>query len=231
LKRPLIGITPSSWKGLSLRKEYIEVITAAGGAPVILPVQSNREVISHYLEIIDGLLLSGGVDIDPFLFGEEPLVGSRETDPQRDVFEVNICKEALERKFPVLGICKGCQIMNIAAGGDIFQDLYTQKKGVIEHFQQAPREFPVHSIIIDRDSYLYQITGKEGCRVNSLHHQAIRNIAPSFRVVARARDGVIEAIEKKEGFALGVQWHPESMYKDREEQFQIFQEFISKSIK
>ncbi len=234
MKKPLIGITPArenSYQQVKLRREYIEVITAAGGIPILLPIQYDREIINCYLEIIDGLLLTGGGDIDPFLFGEEPVVGVREIDAQRDYFEVKLTKKALNRQIPILGICKGCQIINIAAGGDIYQDLYSQKEGIIEHFQKTARQLPAHNIIIEQNSYLYRITEKENFRVNSFHHQAVRNTAPLFQAVARARDGVIEAIEKKEGFVLGVQWHPESMYKDWEEHFYIFKEFIKASTK
>jgi putative glutamine amidotransferase len=228
--RPLIGITTNHSdreKEVRLSRYYVEAVAAAGGLPVLLPPVREQEIITDYLERIDGLLLSGGGDIDPLIYGEDPLPENGRLDPLRDNFELELVKRALERELSILGICKGCQVLNIAFGGSLYQDLYRQKSAVLKHVQEAPRWYPTHRVRIEADSHLYRIVRQELIEVNSIHHQAIKEVSPCFKVAAYSADGVIEAIEKKEGaFVLGVQWHPECLWQDSKENFNIFKEFI-----
>ncbi|MBD1371231.1 gamma-glutamyl-gamma-aminobutyrate hydrolase family protein [Hazenella sp. IB182357] len=212
--KPVIGITMSleHEQKQTLRKDYSDSVIVAGGMPILLPYCTEQEVVMQMVEQIDGLVLSGGGDIDPSLFDEDPHPELRELTPQRDHMEMQLIKQCQIAQKPILAICRGCQILNIALGGDMYQDLGTQKDFVIQHTQQAPRSYASHQITIQKESALYQILGKSRHKVNSYHHQANRRLAPSLRAVAWSTDGVIEAIEQQEGAPImGVQWHPECM--------------------
>ncbi len=219
---PVIGIIPA-WneeKGqFFLSRYYTAAVEAAGGVPVLLPYMTGEPGLLAQLRLLDGLVLSGGGDVDPVYFGEEPLPGCGEISPERDKFELELARRALSRGLPVLGICRGIQVMNIAAGGDIYQDILTQVPGCLKHQQKAPRWSPTHEVIIEENTRLAGIFKAGALRVNSFHHQAVRRPAPGFVVSARSRDGIIEALESSgRGFALGVQWHPETMW-ERDERF------------
>ncbi|NLM96963.1 MAG: gamma-glutamyl-gamma-aminobutyrate hydrolase family protein [Halanaerobiaceae bacterium] len=234
MRRAVIGISPDhcTEKELyKLNKAYTEAVNRAGGLAVILPYTADEYLIQEYIRMIDGLLLTGGLDLDPLLFGEEPLPGGGRLDPVRDRFELALIRYADMAGLPVLGICKGCQLMNIARGGTIYQDLYTQKPGVLKHLQEAPRWYPTHRIELDHETKLYGIIKKDSLRVNSIHHQAIKDLSPYFRAAARAFDGVIDAIEAREDrFVLGIQWHPESLWENDEGNYRIFKEFVKESL-
>ena len=229
----VIGISPNHCTEdnlYKLNKAYTEVINRAGGLALILPFTPDENLIHEYEDMIDGLLLTGGLDLDPLLFGEEPLPGGGRLDPVRDNYELALIRYADLAELPILGICKGCQLMNIARGGTIYQDLYTQRAGVLKHLQEAPRWYPTHGVELDHQARLYGIFEKDFIRVNSIHHQAVKDVSPYFRVAARALDGVIEAIEGIEDrFVLGVQWHPESLWENDQDSFKIFREFIRES--
>lgn len=224
----IIGITPYLQKGRTeyrLPRTYVESIIAAGSIPYILPVVTDKRIISRYLDSIDGLLLAGGVDPDPLYYGEEPLPGMGEIDPERDYFEIELTREALNRPVPVLGICRGCQILNVVAGGTLIQDL---GEGYFKHLQDAPGWYPTHNVEIEENSLLNRVFNEKIIKVNSIHHQAIGKVGKGFRVTARARDGVIEAIEGDGAvFSLGVQWHPERMWEKNRKFLGIFREFIN----
>lgn len=235
MKRPVIGVTPAQqdqYREFRLKKIYTDAVIIAGGVPFILPIDNNDIVIESYLEMIDGLLLTGGFDLDPLTYGENPLPGIGSIEPERDRFELKLYRQALEKKIPVLGICKGCQLMNTAGGGNLYQDLEREYKGVIKHDQTISRRYPTHYVTIDKDSLLYQVCGREKLLVNSLHHQALKEIGQGFKVTARADDGVIEAIEmKNRDFVVGVQWHPEGLWQENEEALRLFKGFISAASK
>jgi len=213
---PVIGITcnwDDSGGRYSLNSLYARAIAAAGGMPVLLPDCLDRAGQEQLPAFIGGLLLTGGGDVDPEYFGEEPMPPCGEIAPARDGFEIALVKIALAAGIPVLGICRGAQVLNIAAGGDIYQDIYTQRKGCLKHNQKAPRWAPTHCIQIQPDTRLERIFQEKSLRVNSFHHQAIRNPAPGFVVSACAADGVVEAVESTQHrFAVGLQCHPEGMW-------------------
>ncbi len=211
--KPIIGISANlKEQFLSVSTDYIQAITEFGGVPLVIP-NLQEDAIDRIIQQIDGFLLTGGGDIDPTLFGEEPLQGLGHITPERDGFEIAITQKMLKLNKPILGICRGIQILNIAAGGDMYQDLYSQiEKRLLQHTQQSPRWHATHFVHIKKGTLLGDIIQKEKVKVNSFHHQAVRNIPNEFEVSARASDGIIEAVESKiHSFVMGVQWHPECM--------------------
>lgn len=230
MKRPLIGIIPPQQNNNSdywLYRGYSDAVFKAGGLPVIIPVHNDYNIVKCYLDKIKGLLLTGGVDPDPYYFQEEPIPELGHINPERDRFEVEFIKNALEVKKPILAICRGMQILNIVAGGNLYQDLNSQKKNILKHFQEAPRWYPTHKVNIDQNSLLFELFG-DTIRVNSTHHQSIKNPAPGYKITAWAEDGVIEAIEKEgDTFVLGVQWHPERMWQKDEKMLKLFEKLIT----
>ncbi|MGA9173295.1 MAG: gamma-glutamyl-gamma-aminobutyrate hydrolase family protein, partial [Thermoactinomyces sp.] len=195
--KPVIGITMSLEQNQKqfLSREYSDAIIAAGGVPFLLPYTVDDELIMEMSERFDGLLLSGGGDIDPTLFDEEPHPGLGEIVPDRDEMEIALIEQFNAKNKPILGICRGCQILNIAMGGDMYQDLPGQKQAVLQHAQRAPRSHASHTIQIAEDSLIYSIFEKSLIKVNSFHHQAVRKVVPPLKVTAVASDGVIEAFE------------------------------------
>lgn len=216
MNKPVIGITCSfnfEKKRFFVNKAYTKAISKTGGIPVVLPIMNDfAEKLGSILKKTDGLLLSGGTDIDPNLFGEEPAVEINRVDPERDSFELALTRRSLKQHLPVLAICRGIQVLNVAAGGSLYQDIGKQVKDSIKHSQDAPRWHPTHQIEIEKNSLLFDIIPHNSIKVNSMHHQSIKNIGSEFKVVARGQDGIIEAIESKNSsFQLGIQWHPEEM--------------------
>ena len=209
---PLIGITGNFSDGnLSLAQGYYQSVIRAGGVPLIIPPYEDTDLLINTLDTLDGILLSGGGDINPLFLGEEPSQGLHSVNPYRDRQELMLVRLAANRQIPILGICRGIQIMNAALGGSLCQDIYTEADGTpLKHSQEMDRAFASHTINIAKDSLLYRIMRTEKLPVNSFHHQAVKAPAPGFRISATAPDGIIEAIESTEHKSmLGVQWHPE----------------------
>lgn len=211
--RPIIGITvpyDEEAQQMSLRDYYTDSISRAGGIPILLAPTRDMEEIKAYLELCHGCLLSGGGDMDPYYWGEEarPELGS--ISPVRDYFEYVLTTFILEQGLPLLGICRGCQVMNVVCGGTLIQDLKTE----LNHQQKAPRYYASHQIRIENSSLLRCIMKREHIRVNSFHHQAVELPGKGLLVSARSSDGTVEAIESMQAgvFCLGVQWHPECMH-------------------
>jgi microsomal dipeptidase-like Zn-dependent dipeptidase/gamma-glutamyl-gamma-aminobutyrate hydrolase PuuD len=213
--RPIIGITGNfGTKGCELAQGYYESVLQAGGIPVVLPPYDDAETLCKTLDKVDGILLSGGGDINPLLLGEEPIPGLHNICPQRDEMELLLVREAYNRQIPILGICRGIQVLVAALGGTLYQDLNTQysEAPLIKHDQDLDRAYASHTVRLKTESTLARLfpeAGK-GLSVNSFHHQAVRTSGPLLRVVAKAADGVIEAVESNEYKSIiGVQWHPE----------------------
>lgn len=221
--KPLIGITGNFGdKGCELAKGYYQSVLEAGGSPVVIPPYTDASAMSALLDELDGIILSGGSDMNPLLVGEEPIPQLHGINPERDVPELMLIRQAYEHQIPILGICRGIQMLAAALGGSIYQDLGVQYQDapLIKHSQDLVREQASHTVYIEQDSILGRIftqsglgTGEKGeyvLPVNSFHHQAVRCPGELFKVSARSSDGVIEAMESNEHKSiLGVQWHPE----------------------
>jgi putative glutamine amidotransferase len=245
-RRPLIGVTtqslqavegipaafPSSWV---MNRMYLDALVRAGAAPVLLPLFADQPTVMRALyERLDGLLLPGGVDIEPSNFGEARHALLRRTDPPRDVVELQLARWALEDGMPVLGLCRGLQILNIAAGGTLFQDVQAQRYGSQKHDFEPPehtRDFTAHDVELVSGSRLHALVGGPSVPVNSMHHQGIQRLGAGLAATAHAPDGLIEAIEGDgQGFALGVQWHPESLEPADDLSRALFREFVQATL-
>lgn len=230
--RPLIGITSSveiDGASFTISQDNVQAIKQAGGLPIILPNLTEEDEINEYVQTVDGLYLTGGYDVNPMEFGEEPHQYLGTVTPKRDIFEIEMIHKMLELKKPILGVCRGCQILNIAVGGDMYQDIYGQiDEELLQHAQKAPTAHGSHFVNVLKGSLLHQLTGLEKLSVNSRHHQANRKVIDTFQVSGKANDGIIEAIESTEQpFVLGLQWHPENMaMKNDEPSLKIYQGFI-----
>ncbi|TGE32863.1 gamma-glutamyl-gamma-aminobutyrate hydrolase family protein [Desulfosporosinus sp. Sb-LF] len=215
LKKPVIGITAAHCtEELKTfpRHYYVESIRKMGGIPLIVPPVQTLEEATDVLNLVHGLLLTGGGDISPLYLKEVPHIGIGECFPERDFSEILLTQLALEKNLPLLGICRGIQVLAVAAGGRIYQDIPSQYPSSMQHSQTAPRQYAWHDVTISEESILYHLFNKTKIGVNSLHHQAVSEIPPEFIQCAFASDGIIEGIEKSNAkFCLGVQWHPESM--------------------
>ena len=208
-RRPVIGIT-GNYEELTckLGRGYYQSVVAAGGVPVIIPPVADADTLVNTLSHIDGLILSGGADINPLYVGEEPSPRLRGINQERDLPELMITRLAYNRQIPMLGICRGIQTLAVALGGKVAQDITMQAN--VKHSQDADRSEQTHSVKVDENSVLYHIYEQTVLYVNSFHHQAVKESGDKFRVVAKSSDGIIEAMESSEYKPImGVQWHPE----------------------
>ncbi len=208
-----------------LREDYAAAISDLGGVPVLLPALPTEPRADETLDILDGLLVSGGgIDVDPRHYGERPHPKLGPLSPVRTRFELDLIRRALDEGAPILGICGGCQALNVVAGGTLFQDLAAQAPGALRH--RAPRSVR-HGVSILKGSKLARFFRGLTGRVNTSHHQAVKEVAPSFRSTAWAGDDVIEAIEgDHHPFAIGVQWHPELLYRKDAAAASLFKAFL-----
>lgn len=232
--RPVIGITcgatgsDTSSPEISIGANYISAVENAGGTPIVLPLTRNPSCLEDFLNMIDGLLLSGGVDPDPLFYGEEPHPALGRIDVDRDYVEMQLTTKALKIGVPILGICRGIQMLNISAGGTLYQDIHANFSNILKHRQSAPGSYGTHTIDIREGSRLLEILGQPRIRVNSFHHQAVKKVAENFMVSALACDGVIEGIESTcHDFAIGVQFHPELMWQSDPSMMALFSAFVN----
>ena len=238
---PIIGISTSiiidgggmfpGYHRSYVNRDYVRSVLAAGGVPVMLPMTSDKEAVAEAFALCDGLILSGGQDVYPLNYGEEPHQKLGEVCPERDDFDFELYRLAKEQDKPVLGICRGTQIIAAAEGGTMYQDL-SQMENAIKHFQGHSPSMPSHHIIIEDGSKLAEIVGEDRIAVNSFHHQVIKDPGKDMIVTARAYDGAIETIEHKSAkFILAVQWHPEMMHATDEHMLNIFKALVSAAAK
>jgi putative glutamine amidotransferase len=211
--------------------DYVEGVAGAGGVPVVLPPTGDEGAAEAMIHSLDGLLLSGGSDLDPGYYGEEPLPELGITLPERDAFETVLVGQALRRGIPIFGICRGMQVLNVALGGTLYQDLPSQWEGdVLEHRLDTPKWQPTHEVRVTDGSYLAEIMGREVVKVNSYHHQGIKDLAEGLLATGCSSDGVIEAVEAEdvsERWLLGVQWHAEAMRGAGPQQESLFEAHVS----
>lgn len=235
-KKPIIGISGSliideggmfpGYERAYVNNDYVQSVVRAGGVPYIIPIVYEDDVIKEQINNIDALILSGGHDVNPLLWGEEPNRKLGGILPKRDTYDTSLLQEAMKMEKPILGICRGEHILNVANGGSLYQDLSLIEGSYIKHNQEHLSNVPTHSVDIVKGTKLYDILG-DNILANSFHHLGIRGIAKGFKVCAVAKDGVVEAIEKEgEQFVIGIQWHPEMMTKDHPVMLKIFKKLV-----
>jgi len=238
--RPVIGIVSrripfvhdqKPYPRYGVATSYCEAVEGAGGVPVVFPLSDDKAVLEVFYGLIDGLLLPGGQDVHPMHYGEEPHRRIEQVDPLRDVTEIYLTQRALADDVPILAICRGEQLLNVAAGGTLHQDVYAQVgEHCIRHFQDFTEEWPSHGIQVHEGTKLHEIVGEANVMVNSYHHQAVKELAPGFRVSALASDGVVEGIESlQHSFVVGVQWHPELLYDRHDFNMALFRRHVEQA--
>lgn len=235
-KKPIIGLSATRMRlegsyltGMQkslVNSEYIDAITRAGGLSVMIPPTSTPEDIEEYLNLCDGVLITGGLDIAPLLYGEMTIAQCGSFDPEVDRSNLALVKTALRRKLPLLGICRGIQLLNVALGGSLYQDIAAQRPGGINHATTYMRCDTAHPVQIMPDSPLHTIFPQPEILVNSLHHQGIKDLGAGLSVAAVAPDGVIEAVYLPKEPVMAVQWHPEMMLVKDNAMLILFQSFI-----
>jgi putative glutamine amidotransferase len=221
--RPLVGITlgDGDEPGLHvMREDYVRSVEQAGAVPVVLP-PVRPEDVPALLDRLDGVLLSGGVDVDPALYGQDRHPKLGRVNRRRDDFELALTREALRRNQPILAICRGHQVLNVATGGTLIQDIASLVEGAMDHDGRGPRCRRSHRVEVTASSRLREILGEDALSVNSLHHQAVDRVGEGLVTAARCpEDGVVEGLEMPgRRFVVAVQWHPESFW-NRPDSFQ-----------
>ncbi len=235
---PLIGVPAASYVDQEysatptyrFNGHYPAALAECGALPLVIPLNLPEDTLRAIFERLDGLCLPGGVDVDPAEYGEarHPHLGS--VDKPRDRTELTLARWALEANLPVLGICRGIQLLNVAAGGTLYQHLPDQVPGARRHnyhLQESAWDTPTHEVRVKPDSRLADLVGSANLSINSFHHQSLKAVAPGFEATAWAPDGVVEAIEHPEKpFVVGVQWHPEGMFRSDTYARRIFEAFV-----
>lgn len=235
--KPIIAITVGYQQSapattLALGQAYVDAVIKAGGVPMLLPSGIQQQTLSEMLSLCDGLILTGGTDVDPLRFQFEPDKRAGGVDHKRDEGEAYLIQEAFRTQIPILGICRGIQILNVSLGGTLYIDLLDDYPGSSKHdfYPNLPRDAYRHTLTIAKDNLLFDILEKETIQVNSLHHQGIHHLAPNLITVGRPEDGSIEAVVATDHpWCIGVQWHPECLPEDQDAQ-KLFQAFIQAAI-
>ncbi len=226
--RPWIGITcgfDPDEQQLRLNAPYQQAVEAAGGVPVLLG--ASPDLAGELLSRLDGLLFTGGADLDPALYGRDPAAGLGGVSPKRDAFEIALVREAYRAGVPTLGICRGCQLLAAAGGGTLFQDLPSERPGSLKHFQESPRSHRSHAVDLVTGTYLADLIGQRQIKVNSFHHQAVHTLPEGTVLAATAPDGVVEAFEDpRHPHWLAVQWHPEGLWRDDPAALALFRSLV-----
>jgi len=240
--KPVIGITPSpivettasgTHERYAIAASYVNAIIAAGGIPLILPPQDENA--DALLALVDGLLFSGGADIDPALYGDSDVHPTTyDVHPLRDRFELELINKAIEQDYPTFCICRGIQILNVARGGTLLQHVPDQFETELPHRQQdagfKSHEYS-HVVTANPDSTLARAYRSTEIKVNSYHHQAVKDLAPGLAVSGHAEDGLVESVELPDRtFVLGVQWHPEMMFREHPEHLEPFKQLVEAAI-
>ena len=215
-------------KQLNLLYTYISAIEDAGGAPLIIPYTENKEILNQYADMFDGICFTGGVDIEPRRFGEETKEACGKIQLFRDKLELDFFDIAFEKKKPIIGICRGAQVINVALGGTLYQDIPTEIETNIAHRQSEPKTEHSHEINVMENTPYYNLVKKTRVRANSFHHQSAKDLGRGLKVMATADDGVIEALYYDgDQYVMAYQWHPERLYTIDDDHRCIFDDFIS----
>ncbi len=210
-------------------RDFSKAVSKAGGLPIIIPI-NEPEIVKQYAGVIDGLILAGGQDVSPHLYGEDIREVTTVTSSERDAAEMALIEAVLAAGKPILGVCRGLQLLNVMAGGTLYQDLSENEKIDVKHVQDIPSNQPVHPVKIDPSSYLGSLVPHH-LPVNSLHHQVIRELGKGLKATAVSSDGVIEAIETEDADQniLAVQWHPEITYAEDAHSLALFEDLITRA--
>jgi putative glutamine amidotransferase len=239
-RRPVIGIATQTLPAAAgerqacwiMGRSYIEELRKVGAVPWVIPlIPHDPDTLREIFDRLDGVFITGGVDVDPCRYGEAktPLCGT--TDPDRDAVEIALLKHALARDLPVLAVCRGIQILNVTCGGTLYQDVTAQVPSALKHDyfptpEQPSRKYLAHDVTVTRGSRLAHILGGAVVPVNSMHHQAVKTLAPNLAATALAPDGIIEAVESTDGrYRIGVQWHPEELTETQPGMARLFTTF------
>jgi putative glutamine amidotransferase len=216
---PRIGVTgntrvASGVERTGVNAAYVRAVVRAGGVPLVLSPLGDLAHVGALLDAVEGLVLTGGEDLDPAHFGQAPHPRLGKVDRTRDAFELTLFREARAREIPVLAICRGIQLVNVALGGSLWQDIPSERRGALEHNPTSARDHRTHPVEVVPGSRLARVLGATRCDVNSFHHQSIRDLAPGLKVTGRTPDGEIEGVESSESdpWLLAVQWHPEEFH-------------------
>ena len=227
-KSPLIGVTPlwdAARQSVWMLPDYLDGIKAAGGIPIVLPLDLSDEDAERIVETCDGFLFTGGQDVSPSLYGMEDATGTIVSSPERDQLESLLLSKALLADKPILGICRGLQFINAFMGGTLWQDLPSQHPSEIIHRQGKPYDAPTHQVTLSGD--LQTLLGKDILEVNTLHHQAVKDLGSGLTPMAIAPDGIIEAAQLPgKRFVWAVQWHPEYLFRTDKDSLAIFSCFV-----
>jgi len=240
--RPLIGVTTQTLHAIDgipeglpqsvvMNQRYYHAVASAGGAPVLIPLMDDLDTLRAIYERVDGVLIPGGVDVDPAMFGEHAHERLGRIDPARDRVEIQLATWAMNERKPVLGLCRGLQVINVALGGTLYQDLETEYPNAIKHdyfpTYGFARDHLAHEVVVKAGSRLRHAVASASIPVNSMHHQGIKVLAPALVASATAPDGLIEAVESpNDHFVVGVQWHPEVFELAEPSTGQLFTDFV-----
>ena len=206
-----------------MNQDYLDSLALAGAMPVVLPMVFDPADLQAQLSFLDGVMFSGGVDMDPLAYGEEPEPGLGDVYPAMDRHQIPLARMARAAGLPLLGICRGMQVLNVACGGTLHQDLDRLDQPLLQHWQKGQRRGLSHTVELAGGTRLRALFGRDSLGTNSFHHQAVKDLAPGLTISARAKDGVVEALEAPEGFLLGVQWHPEGLMATSPDMLRLFQ--------
>jgi putative glutamine amidotransferase len=233
--RPVIGIpAQADFRAGSERpfygnnRTYVHAVEEAGGLPILIPLFTNLHELEELFPRLDGILLSGGIDLEPSLYGEQKHPMIEKCDPRLDAFEVALTTLALQKDIPILGICRGMQLLNVLLGGNLYQDIASQCPGTLEHRRRdLPRTELTHTVTVEAGSLMEKLLGTRQCWVNSLHHQAIKEPGEGVRISGRSDDGIAELMEVSgHRFVLGIQGHPEEIYEQVPAFARLFRAFV-----
>ena len=227
MARPCIAVTGKIEEmSFNINLPYVRSLEMAGAASLGIPHQSIEAAL-EVLERCDGLLLAGGADVDPVYYGEEVSVANGTIHPERDVLEFELTRFALSRGMPILATCRGHQVLNVALGGSLYQDVASETKSTLQHNQKAPPWYATHRVRVEKGTRLYDVFQEVDVRVNTFHHQGVKMLGNGLVATAHASDGLIEAIELPgHPFVVGVQWHPERMAERDPLQRRLFEAFV-----
>ncbi len=229
MKKPMIGVTPlwdAERQSVWMLPDYLDGIKAAGGLPIVLPLEMSEEDANQVVETCDGFLFTGGQDVSPVLYGMKDATGTIVASPERDKMETLLLSKALHADKAVLGICRGLQFINVFLGGTLWQDLPSQHPSEIAHRQGKPYGVPTHKVSLSGD--LQTLLGKDILEVNTLHHQAVKDLGKGLTAMAIAPDGIVEAVQMLgKRFVWAVQWHPEYLFRTDKDSLAVFSCFVN----